>query len=360
MTSLKGLEIISYKCGKLGNFNCMKRIYMYPKNDYKTLESPNPYVLNVEKSLSEKHRIINETPNTSGVMEFFMYLRKSDVYFFNWIEDVSIKRYGKIQAILFPVFLVFARLFRKKIVWVLHNLYSHEKRNRSWTRFGFKLMIRHSDLIITHSKEGVEFVRKNFPRQQSKVKYIIHPVDELLISDARVEKKYDFLIWGTIHPYKGVIEFLEYVLESEGLRKYKILISGICPHDDLKMKLDSCLNERIEHRDGFFDIEEIAEMTNQSRYTLFTYNSSSILSSGSLMDSIRMGAMIIGPDKGAFRDLKDQIFVSTYKNYDELLKIVEQTEDMEEVRINQLKRFCQQNSWSSFGKKLFAVSGDII
>lgn len=338
----------------------MKRIYMYPKNDYETLESPNPYVLNVEKSLSEKHRIINEKPNTSGVFEFFTYLFKSDVYFFNWIEDVSVKRYGKIQAILFPVFLVVARVFQRKIIWVLHNLYSHEKRNRSWTRFGFKLMIRHSDLIITHSKEGVEFVRKNFPRQQSKVKYIIHPVDELLISDIRVEKKYDILIWGTIHPYKGVIEFLDYVLESEELKKHKILISGICPHDNLKMKLISRLNERIEHRDGFFDIEEIAEMTNQSRYTLFTYNSSSILSSGSLMDSIRMGAMIIGPDKGAFRDLKANCFIKSYKNYEELKHIIEEITDKEEERLSEIKKFCLENSWIRFGKKLFSVSGDII
>jgi len=333
---------------------------MYPKNDYETLESPNPYVLHVEDSLSEKHTIINKNPNTKGVIELFIFLLKTDIFFFNWIEDVSVKKYGKIQAVLFPVFLFLAKMLRKKIIWVLHNIYSHEKSNRRWIHFGFKLMIKYSDLIITHSGSGIDFVKENFSRHAYKVKYIIHPVENLLPNNIETEKKYDFLIWGTIHPYKGVIEFLEFAKHSPELKNAKILISGICPHKDLRKQLDSYLNENIKHVDGFLDIEEITEMAAKSKFVLFTYNSESILSSGSLMDSIRMGAIIIGPEKGAFRDLKPYSFIQTYKTREEIAQIFKNLKIDNKACYQEIETFCHQNSWKLYGEKLFSVSDGIL
>ena len=115
-------------------------------------------------------------------------------------------------------------------------------------------MIRHSDLIITHSHDGLEFVGKFFPVHQSKIKYIVHPTDELLEYNIEPEKEYDILIWGTIHPYKGVVEFLDYLKESDKLNSYKILISGICPHKDLREKLDGYLKDnKLTNEFKYFD-----------------------------------------------------------------------------------------------------------
>jgi len=332
---------------------------MYPQNDYSTLESPNPYVLNVSEAIRERHLIINEKPNRIGVAEFFLFLFKTDVFFFNWIEDVSVKRLGKVQALMMPFFIFMTWLFRKKIVWVLHNVYSHEKKNKKWTRYGFRQMIRNADIILTHSLEGVEFAKREFPKHAKKVKYIIHPIDELLI-EATVQKEYDILIWGTIHPYKGVIEFLEFATQNEGLNQMRILVSGICPHPELKERLFELLTPNIEYRDGFFDIEDISEMTTKSRYTLFTYNSGSILSSGSLMDSIRMGAMIIGPDKGSFRDLKSEKFIETYSNLNDIARIIAKYSDNEAERLKEQIAFCERNSWKHFGNQLFDCSEGVL
>jgi beta-1,4-mannosyltransferase len=333
---------------------------MYPKNDYATLESPNPYVLNLEASLSEKHTIINQNPNTKGVIELFIYLFRTDIFFFNWIEDVSLKRYGKLQSILFLLFLFSAKILNKKIIWVLHNKYSHEKSNQRWTKFGFELMIKHSDLILTHSNAGIEFIKEQFPPFFKKVKYIIHPIAEMLPVVRNAEKKYDLLIWGTIHKYKGVIDFLKFAKDSPGLLNIKIMISGVCPDNEEKKQLDELMTDNIHHINDFQKIEDIAKLANQSRFVLFTYNSDSILSSGSLMDSIRMGAVVIGPDKGAFRDLKSFQFIKTFNTFDEISFIVEKYKSENNLHIMELENFCHQNTWNLFGKKLFDLSDGIL
>lgn len=332
---------------------------MYPKNDYETLEVPNPYVLHIEDTLNQKHTIINTKPNGKGVIDFFSYLFKADVFFFNWIEDVSLKRYGKIQAVLFPLFIFSAKLLRKKIVWVMHNKFSHQKNNRNWTRFGFILMVKHSNLIITHSNSGIEFIEEHFPIHAHKVKSIIHPVEKMFEIEKKVEKKYDFLIWGTIFPYKGVIEFLDFASNSQKLKDTKILVSGVCIPAKLKTKLAKYLNKNVEHQDGFLDMEEIAKFAIQSKFILFTYKTGSVLSSGSLMDSIRMGASIIGPDTGAFSDLKSYSFIDTFSTYEDIAEIYEKRKTEQILNLNEVQAFCRQNSWESFGEKLFSISGGI-
>lgn len=338
----------------------MKRIYIYPKNDYQTLEVPNPYVLNVEKSLATKHTFSNNSPNLRGILELFVYLGKTDVYFFNWIEDVAIKRFGLLQVISLPFFLLISRIINKKIIWVMHNLYSHQRRRKSWIKFSFKLLVKRADLIITHSNEGEEFLRKNFNRYASKAQYIIHPMDEFIGKKEASTKTYDILLWGTIFPYKAIVEFLKFSKQSDILKDKKILVSGVCLDKELKGRLLNEIGGNITYRDGFFDMDEIATMINDSKYTLFTYQSESVLSSGSLMDSIRMGAMIIGPDKGAFRDLKEYPFLLTYKDWNEIETLIEDYQDNVNDRLRESEKFCQENSWDSYTDKLFLATKGIL
>ncbi len=131
-----------------------------------------------------------------------------------------------------------------------------------------------------------------------------------------VEKKFDLLIWGTIHPYKGVIDFLKFAKNKPEIRNIKIAISGICPDPTERKELNELLTNNITYINDFQDIEEIAKLANESRFVLFTYNSESILSSGSLMDSIRMGTSIIGPNKGAFKLKKSKPFTFSFTTKD--------------------------------------------
>lgn len=328
--------------------------------DYETWESPNPYLLHLEKSLSDQHKIINQSPNKRGVLDLFRFLSRSDIFFFNWIEDISAKKFGKLQTILFLIFLFMAKRFGKKLIWVLHNKYSHEKTNRQWIRFAFERMIKNADIIITHSKEGIDFVAESYPKYASKVKYIIHPVEAILPTKSNVIKDFDLLIWGTIYRYKGVTEFVEFVHDSPNLHDKKIMIAGICPDPALKENLKGLLRDNIKYIDEFINIEDLAKLANKSKFVLFTYNSDSVLSSGSLMDSIRMSSVIIGPDRGAFRDLKSFNFIKIYQTYEDISAIVDSSDTAPEVVRKEVEQFCLQNSWDLYGEKLKNVSENLL
>lgn len=331
----------------------MFKIYFYPRNDHKATASPNPYGLNFIASLSLRNTIANTHINKIGVLDLFKYLFKVDIYLFNWIEYLSIRRYGKLQVIVFSVFLLIAKIVKKKIVWILHDRYSHDKSKNRWTDYMFNIMMKHSDLIITHSYGGIDLIKDQYPQCSSKVRYIIHPVQKILSKTSDKEKEYDFLIWGIILPYKGILEFLKYVNDSNEMRSLKILIVGKCWDQEYKLKLNSYLSGNIIHLDKYYDIEGIAGLANQAKFTLFTYKPESVLSSGSLMDSIGMGSIIIGPNIGAFKDLSSYNFVKTYNSYNDIIDIHNNCKESKDSIRSEIDSFCHENSWEHFGEKLF-------
>lgn len=329
----------------------MYNIYFYPKIDYTTANSPNPYISDFEFAIGKRNTIVNNKFNSTGVLNFFKYLFKSDIFIFNWIENLGDRRFGKIQIFAFSIFLFCAKYLNKKIIWVLHNKYSHYKKRSRWTDLLMKIMVRNSDLIITHSTAGIDFVTEKYPGYELKVKYYIHPVKEIMPKKEELNrKKFDFLIWGTIFPYKGVLEFLKFIREHNSASK--ILILGKCFDSEYKKQLQGYMSKNIVFYDQIFSIEEIAQFARQSQFTLFTYKPHSVLSSGALMDSIRMRTIIIGPNHGAFEDLNSFSFIRTFKNYEDILIISENYKPHSDQVNDDLEDFCKKNSWKIFAENL--------
>lgn len=334
----------------------MKKIYFYPKLDNATVLVPNPYILDFQEALSNNYTIVNKKYNTIGVLNFFKYIFKTDIYIFNWIEDLPILRYGKLQVLVFLFFLLLCKILNKKIVWLLHNKYSHSLDKNFWTDFMYSLLMKHSNVILTHSKNGISFGRKFFPKQAFKIKYICHPINQLFLQCWDSKKKYDFLIWGSISPYKGILEFLEFLEKNKDLEKPRILIVGKCIQDSYKNQLKPFLSKDILLEDKFLKIEEIAKFASQSRFILFTHRATSVLSSGTLIDSIRMQSKIIGPDIGAFKDLKSLSFIETYEKYDDILKINKRyLDDEKQIDTKELEKFYKDNNWREFSNKIHAI-----
>jgi beta-1,4-mannosyltransferase len=326
----------------------MDNIYIYPKVE----GADNPYIKNLEDSLSIQYEIINKNIIINGVLDLFRYILKTDVYFFNWIEDLAVRRYGSIQIIVFVLFLICAKCLRKKIVWTLHNKYTHYKIRSYRVDFMYSVMLKHSDLIFTHSQSGIDIIKEKNPSYAKKIKYLVHPIKPILPLLSHTDYIYDFLIWGDIHPYKGVVEFLRFLKETENIHLFKILIVGRCLNNHYKNELNKYLSLNIIHYDKFYEIEEIASFANQSRFTLFTFKPESFLSSGSLMESIRMGSAIIGPNIGAFKDLNSYSFIKTYNTYDEILEIYNNFDYSKSSIYTEAVKFCNENSWDLFGEKL--------
>ncbi len=329
----------------------MVRIYFYPNIDPRISPSPSPYMPCFKRVLKKKYSIVNQKHLKNGVLDMFKFFFKADLFLYSFIEDLILYRFGKFQVIFFVFFFLGIKTFRKKTVWIMHNKYSHDKKRNLWTTFMYSLMIKYSDLIITHSQAGVEFIEEKFPKSASKTKYLVHPVLQSFPKSEKREKKYDFFIWGTVYPYKGHLEFLEFLRDNELIDKYKVLIVGRCPWESYKEQLTTFVSDNIILDDNFYEIEEIAEMAMQSRFILFTHRPTSVLSSGALMDSIRMRTPIIGPNHGAFKDLSDYSFIQTYRDFDEILTFYEKSLDAHVSYEEELIDFYHSFSWDAFGEK---------
>jgi len=329
----------------------MSRSYFHPKPNPILNPLDNPYTFNFEKSLLKKHTIVNRSPNKNGVLEFFKYLFSSDIFLFNWIEGITRYRNAKVKVMFFFLFLLVAKILKKKIVWILHNKRPHDLRINYLTNFTYWLLMKYSDLIITHSLSGIDFAKNNYSKYSIKVKYLIHPVQEIIPAIADLQKKYDILFWGDILPYKGIVEFLKFYKDSNESSMFRILIVGKCLNEEYKKNLNKYLSENVIHINNFYEIEEISRLANQSRFILFAYKSESVLSSGLLLESIRMGANVIGPDIGAFKDLSSFGFVKTYNNYEEIIEILMDKKNDKKSNSKEIQDFCIKNSWESFIEK---------
>ena len=335
----------------------MKKVYLYPLSARTTLGVVNPYIANLRDALSEHFEVVNAgRPSKSGIFDILRYLRNTDVVYLNWGEEVPENSYGRIQGFFLLILMQYLKRSPIFIIWTLHNKSSHYSEYRWLKKRLYHQMLKKSDLIITHAKEGLDLI----PAGKAAC-FRHHPVKELLVNPGRPNAfTYDIIIWGTIYPYKGIHTFLNYLEENGSIEKYKILIAGKIITQPLAVELQAYHEKykNIELIDGFIEKEQLIEYVQASRITLFTYHSDSILSSGVLMDSLTYGARIVGPAVGAFRDLNELGLIETYIDFPSLISAVDRelaSNDENPARREKLSEFILANSWHEFSKTLLKL-----
>jgi beta-1,4-mannosyltransferase len=334
-----------------------KRIYLYPiSSEDKIKGIYNPYMDDLKKALSEHFKVVNSNkPTNKGILDFLKYLTKIDYIFLNWIEKVPEYRFGFMQTVflffLIPVF----KVFRIKIVWTMHNKLSHSGKHMNWIKAIFRLMLRSSDVILTHSNEGIAFGNEIYPGSAGRIAYFAHPVKDRR-TPAKGEKKFDVLIWGTISPYKGIDLFLEYIYNNQLQNKYRILIVGSAS-GEYASRLKNYENEYIKVRNEFISDSALKELIDTSHIVLFTYSKESILSSGALMDSLGYGAKVAGPHVGAFADLAGEGIIKTFSGFDELDHVIESSLNVSDLTDGnqKLEKFLKENSWEKFAENVVRI-----
>lgn len=331
----------------------MKNIFLYPKHN-KFYKSPNPYIFDFHRELAKKHKIVNKNASGLGILNLYIYFFSTDIFIFNWIETLPQKMLGRFQVTGFILFLWLVRVFKKKVVWVLHNKGSHHQNDNKLVKKVFDLMMRRADKIITHSESGKSFVREAYPDQVRKVVVIMHPIRELFPL-LNVEKTTDFLIWGSVYKYKGIDKFLNFISTLSLDRQFKVKIAGKCFDQTYLAEIQALLGENIEFYNEVLDFEQIYRIAQESRFILFTYNSDTVISSGSLIDSIRMGSMILGPNHGAFKDLSHLSFINTYEDFSNIPSLFK-TIDFDGLMLeSERQAFYEENNWSKFIIKLDSI-----
>jgi len=335
----------------------MKNLYLYPITARNKTGIVNPYVDNLRDALKKHYNVVNaDKPSKTGIFEILIYLRKIDIIYLNWIEELPGLHRGVLQSVFFIIVLHYIKYSRIKIVWTLHNKRSHFDRHQFIKSILYSQMLKKSDLIVTHAEEGLNHIPDKTPGA-----FIHHPLRSLDTPSLNNELfKYDIIIWGTISPYKGIDRFLEFLHEKGILHNYKILIAGKVVSDALAEKIQQFLTEyeNLTLINEFIVETELISMIKKSKLVIFTYQSDSVLSSGALMDSLSYGATIIGPETGAFRDLSKIGLIETFNDLQDLIDKIDMLLKSSKDNIDRqerIQRFYKDNSWHSFSKKIVSL-----
>ncbi len=329
------------------------RTYLYPVSNRNDRSLYNPYLDNFICNTSNYLNYLNENfPSNIGILNLYKFLHKADLLILNWIEDLPDKKGGLFQSFVFLTLLKLKKFSRIKIVWTLHNKYSHNSSKFYIKKLLVSSLLKRSDIIITHSTEGIKFAETLHPGVSSRIFYFPHPVVPLNgFVKKNFDKKYDILIWGTLSPYKAIDIFLEFLAKRKALNKYRILIAGKSVNPEFFMKLKKYENENIEIRNQFIENDELVAMIQQSKVTLFTYSGDSVLSSGALIDSISYGAVVFGPDTGAFGEMGRAGVIRTYESLEDLFVLLEQMDQLDNSGIpERISEFIKAHTWSKFGE----------
>jgi glycosyltransferase involved in cell wall biosynthesis len=331
----------------------MHKAYIYPVTKRFKSEIYNPYIDNFISYNSNNFLFLNKNnPSNSGIFNILKYITQIDTVFFNWIEKIPDFKGGFFQSIFLVILLNFCKIKGIRIVWTVHNKISHSKDHLWLKKYIFKTLMKKSDLIITHSREGKSLVT-SYGTSLKHVFYFPHPVINSPVFENE-KKEFDILIWGSLVQYKGIDLFLENIFKNNLQEKYAIKIIGKCYDTGYLKKLMAYSNYKINIEDKFLNNNDLGRLMSSSRIVLFTYSSDSILSSGALAESVACGAMVVGPNKASFSDLSDLGYIFVYDDFSSLIKLVDDIlAGNKTLPKENYKKFQKEFHWSEFASKLF-------
>jgi len=166
---------------------------------------------------------------------------RPDLLYFDWISRYIIGRSSLVSFIKMVAFWldvqIAVNIFRRPVVWSLHNLQSHESGpGASWERRLQRYFARHVTIIRVFSQGAVAraSILLGVKREKLRVvpvgNYVEYYPSEITPAAARVRLGLgagDFvLLWlGSIRPYKGLHELIE-IFRQVALPHWRLVIAG--------------------------------------------------------------------------------------------------------------------------------------
>lgn len=335
------------------------KIVVYPQQTGNTGLSTNPYIRDFVKAMTDAGVQVVNGPVRNPLIGMLPHCLKGDALVMHWLENVPDYKYGPVQTLCALAMLAAARVTGHTTVWFLHNCRSHATSHQWQKQFITRALMRHATLVVTHASQGVEVLHKQCPSRRSSAVWLHHPTKNRLDTvrqcraDATNAVDTDLLIWGTISPYKGVDKWLEFMKQTHSSLKVRIV--GRCPNEALAHRLTAMAAElstvHFDNRSLTFD--ELAAEVSRSRFVLVPYAAESVLSSGILMDSLSLGAKVIGPNVGSFSDYAAEplLSVATFDTYADVERIVA-SDDGQPANLESYAQFLDGHDWAHFAREL--------
>jgi glycosyltransferase involved in cell wall biosynthesis len=197
-----------------------------------------------------------------------------DILYFDWIARYIVGRtrlvtFLKIAAFWLDVQIA-TKIFRRPIVWSLHNLQSHERSaNSRWEMAMQRYFATHCAFIRVFSEGALERAQQLLGVARGKLRvvpmghYIDYYPNRISTTEARARLGFvpgDFvLLWlGSIRPYKGLLELIE-AFQQVAPPHWRLVIAGK-PYIESYAREIALLvraDARIQLHDRFIPDEEL-------------------------------------------------------------------------------------------------------
>lgn len=271
----------------------------------------NEYTLNMVKLLQDKYNVLADMAEPTDILQML----QTKAVFLNWVET-ELNRKMKVQLLLYKV-------FGTKVIWVFHNKYPHDTKEKNEIASNMNWLAKHSSIIILHSKSSRKYIPEKIKNQKKAVylPHILYPPEKDNINTGIARKKYHisesefvFTIFGFIRPYKN-IEGAITAFQKLKLSNAKLLIAGK-PIDNAyakKIKFMCRENENIILDLQYIPNVMLDDIIDISDVIVLPYKDGSSMNSGVMIQAFSKGKTVIAPDICMARDMACNRFFYLYR-----------------------------------------------
>ena len=266
---------------------------------------------------------------------------KTNFIHMHWIEGYAgfsskYKISALIKSLIFIIDIYISKyLLKAKLVWTIHNLYSHECAYPKMEKAIKNFFSKKVDAIICQCNYAKKKFIKEFGAPDKKIHLINHgffKCFENQISKEKARKELNlrnndlvFLFFGSIRPYKGLIHLIESFKKLNRDNNVKLLIVGRPKNNQFKKEILNRIknNSNIQPLLDFIAQDQIQVYINASDLMIFSYKK--ILNPGGLYLAMSFGKSVIAPRLGCIPELVNEkgAFLYNAKKPDGLLNALE-------------------------------------
>ncbi|MFX1303257.1 MAG: glycosyltransferase family 4 protein [Promethearchaeota archaeon] len=340
-----------------------------PQKDY--------YLINLEKSLIEKNIKLIYLHKSYKIIPISRNLiaSKARLIHFHWIKNFtnfSLHKFKMIESSLkFFLDLVLVKyILRRKVLWTVHNILSHELIYPKFEILIRKLFVQFVDHFLVHCESAKKILVKEYGIRKKRISVIPHGNyinnyhNQISKKEARRlldldNKDFIFLYFGRIRPHKDIELLVQAFKQLKHFNRIKLMVIGN-PIKTYKERITKLLKNvpNILYKLEFIPDNEIQVYMNAADVVTLPYKR--ILTSGEALLAMTFKKPIIAPLLGCLNDILDNDNAFLYKAGDmnDLKKKLEEAiinkYKLSKMAINSLNK-AKKYDWDSIGKKVKKV-----
>ncbi len=278
----------------------------------------NPYQPELAAKLADCRFLVKKRRMVGGLLrDVLRGGEQVDIVHLHWLPSLHSGFRGAMQVRLFMARLRCLLLLRKKIVWTVHNLYSHESSNQEREKWLVREVLKVASKVIVHTASSRRLLVEEFGEcAEGQLKVIPHGnyigvyPNEVTQDNARSQLNLPqssriLLFFGHIRPYKGVSQLIAAFREIDDPNAI-LVIAGKPLNESMAEEIRSLAVEdpRIVLFLKMIPDEEAQIFLNAADVVVFPYQQ--ILTSGALILAMSFGKACLAPRLGAIAETVDE------------------------------------------------------